>query len=372
MPNDESKPLAFILMPFDTEFDRIYERLIKPSIEEEGYEVRRADTNLHQRNIMRTIIEGIANADLIVAELTSNNANVFYELGVAHGLRKPVIMISQDLDQVPFDLRSYNVVLYSTDVFEVENFKVSLRDLARRRIEGTANFENPVSDFAPTETIPASQSSTTIAPVRNSDRTVAEEGTGEPTLEDRGVLDFTSGAEAAMEEIGGIATSLTGYINDFAIQMAARAAEVEAIGGSHAPGSAARMLRLANEMARDMTGFSDNIDTELPAFQDAWENFERDFTNALSTLSIDDEEAREAADGLLSILDELSDGLRVALEGIDQGRGQFDALRGNSATLNAAVRRIERSLESLYEGFSTGESIVIRTRNLLDQKLQDS
>lgn len=98
MAEGATRPPAFVLMPFEPEFDRIFERLIQPTLAEVGYEVQRADTDLSQRNIMRKIIEGIANADLIVAELTGNNPNVFYELGVAHGLQKPVIMISQDVE----------------------------------------------------------------------------------------------------------------------------------------------------------------------------------------------------------------------------------------------------------------------------------
>lgn len=369
MTESESRPVAFVLTPFEPEFDRIFERIIKPSIEEEGYEVLKANTNLQQRNIMRTIVEGVAHADLIVAELTGNNPNVFYELGMAHGLQQPVIMVSQDLSQVPFDLRSYNVLTYSTDVFEVDDFRASLRGLARGKIDGTVDFENPVSDFAPTgiqpvAAPPGNRPSPSVA--RGPIAEVEEHG----EAEERGVLDFTSGAETAMEEIAGIAENFTQHMNDLGINMAARSAEVDLVNQSSTPGSAARMLRLANEMAGDLNRFSDDVATDLPAFHEAWERFENNLTNALPSLKLSSEEDREAAEGLLTIFDELREAMNQALQGIEQGRGQFEPLRGISARLNSAVRRLERTLDNLYEEFSTGESIVIRTRSLLEQKLQ--
>ena len=58
------------------------------------------------------IWRGINKAKVLVAELTTKNPNVFYELGLAHALRKPVILISSNQDDVPFDLRHIRVILY--------------------------------------------------------------------------------------------------------------------------------------------------------------------------------------------------------------------------------------------------------------------
>lgn len=52
---------------------------------------------------------------MLIAELTERNANVFYELGLAHALSKPVILLSQTIDDVPFDLRGIRVILYDKD-----------------------------------------------------------------------------------------------------------------------------------------------------------------------------------------------------------------------------------------------------------------
>lgn len=61
---------AFVIMPFDPEFQSVYDDLIKPALEEAGYDVERADSFLDQQNILSDIVRGIGDADLVVAELT--------------------------------------------------------------------------------------------------------------------------------------------------------------------------------------------------------------------------------------------------------------------------------------------------------------
>src|SRR5947209_8635601 len=100
-------------MPFRPEFDHLYRDLIAPVLEAEGLGVSRADDPLHQRNILKGIIAGIDSAHLIVADITGLNPNVMYELGVAHALGRPVVMLTQNVEDAPFDLRGYTLTPYS-------------------------------------------------------------------------------------------------------------------------------------------------------------------------------------------------------------------------------------------------------------------
>ena len=83
----EESHTAFILMSFEPTFVPIYEQIIKPALEDAGFDVARADSVLSQQNILRDVIKGIATADLVVADLTTSNPNVMYELGICHGLK---------------------------------------------------------------------------------------------------------------------------------------------------------------------------------------------------------------------------------------------------------------------------------------------
>jgi hypothetical protein len=105
----------FMVMPFAPEFTPIYEEHIKPSAEGLGYTIRRGDDFFRKTSIMTDIWSAINNSKLIIAECTGRNANVFYELGIAHTLDKAVIMLTQKVDDVPFDTKHLRLIEYSAD-----------------------------------------------------------------------------------------------------------------------------------------------------------------------------------------------------------------------------------------------------------------
>ena len=142
-------PFAFVLMPFGGEFDSVYEEIIKPALEEQGFDVNRADDFQSRQNILRDVMYGISNADVIVADLTGRNANVFYELAVAHSFKKPVLMITQSISEVPFDLSNYRLMEYSTNISSLGGIRANIRDFAASFLREDVPFSNPVIDFYP-------------------------------------------------------------------------------------------------------------------------------------------------------------------------------------------------------------------------------
>lgn len=145
------KPRAFVLMPFAPEFNEIYNLFIVPTVTQVGYDVTRADDLLSQRNILRDILESIAMSDLVIADLTKTNPNVYYELGLAHSLRKPVILLTQSVEDLPFDLRSYRVIPYNTHFATIDKARQQLLELARGALNNQIAFGSPVSDFCTIE-----------------------------------------------------------------------------------------------------------------------------------------------------------------------------------------------------------------------------
>ena len=99
-------------MPFKEPFETYYAAIIRPAVEESNLTPVRADSIFRPSPIIADIWQMIQDADLVVAELTEKNANVFYELGLAHAIGKPVILISETMADVPFDLQSLRVILY--------------------------------------------------------------------------------------------------------------------------------------------------------------------------------------------------------------------------------------------------------------------
>lgn len=102
---------CFVLMPFAKEFDLVYET-IEQSLR--GIMVcTRADDLRIGKPILERVLRGIATAELIIADLTGRNPNVFYELALAHTRTKDVLLLAQHIEDVPFDLRSLFCHTYS-------------------------------------------------------------------------------------------------------------------------------------------------------------------------------------------------------------------------------------------------------------------
>lgn len=114
--NDDT---CFVMMPFADPLGSYYEKIYKPAIEKAGLIPIRADNEIFGTGkIIDQIWSGINSAKVLIAELTSRNANVFYELGLSHALQKPVVLISSDEKDVPFDLHHIRVIYYDvTDPF---------------------------------------------------------------------------------------------------------------------------------------------------------------------------------------------------------------------------------------------------------------
>lgn len=113
-PINSTLPMGFVIMPFHPPFNEYYDEIIRPAVQKAGLLPQRADEILGAGAFMEDVVKGILSSKVIVAELTGRNANVFYELGLAHGLRKPVIMLTQDEADIPSDLRSLKWIKYGT------------------------------------------------------------------------------------------------------------------------------------------------------------------------------------------------------------------------------------------------------------------
>ena len=106
-------PFCFVAMPFEDRRTEIYEEYIKRPIESKlDLQCRRVDEITKSREIMRDMWDMIMSCSIVIADLSDQNPNVFYELGLAHVLGKPVVLIVEDINDLPFDLRSVRNIIY--------------------------------------------------------------------------------------------------------------------------------------------------------------------------------------------------------------------------------------------------------------------
>lgn len=107
------KKKVFVIMPFKDEFFEVYE-MLKMQFSER-FEFSNAGEEGNQQNVLKDIIQPLYEADIVIADLTGLNANVMYELGLAHSFNKKTVIITQDnLSGLPFDLKQYRAKDYTT------------------------------------------------------------------------------------------------------------------------------------------------------------------------------------------------------------------------------------------------------------------
>lgn len=117
--NTDNEIFAFVLMPFDKAFDDIYKLGIKETATTLGILAERVDEQFYQEGILERIYRQIELADLIVADMTGQNSNVFYEVGYAHAKGKLCILLTQKAEDIPFDLKHHRHIVYGTSIGEL-------------------------------------------------------------------------------------------------------------------------------------------------------------------------------------------------------------------------------------------------------------
>jgi len=105
---------VFMVMPFKKELTSVYIDHIKPVVTNMGLTIKRGDDPFSEHNIMRDIWSLTCNARIIIADCTGRNPNVFYEMGIAHTLGKLLIPITQETEDIPFDIRGLRYIQYES------------------------------------------------------------------------------------------------------------------------------------------------------------------------------------------------------------------------------------------------------------------
>lgn len=111
------QPRAFVVMQFSEEFNALYSDVIKPTCEKFGFEVVRADDIYKSGLIIEDITRSIEEASVIIADITPDNPNVFYEVGYAHAIKKPTILLSErQRGALPFDVSGFRTLFYDNTI----------------------------------------------------------------------------------------------------------------------------------------------------------------------------------------------------------------------------------------------------------------
>jgi nucleoside 2-deoxyribosyltransferase len=127
---------AFVLMPFDQSFDDVYKLGIKETANQLGILAERVDEQIFREGILERIYRQIEAADLIIADMSGQNPNVFYEVGYAHAKGKLCVLMTRNTSDIPFDLKHHRHIVYEDSI-------LGLRD---RLLEELAWAKNEIAN----------------------------------------------------------------------------------------------------------------------------------------------------------------------------------------------------------------------------------
>ena len=127
---------CFVAMPFSVPFSKEVYGAISSALKDLDITCYRADEVIRGGEVIADVLRGLAEAELVIVDLTGGNPNVFYELGIAHTIRcaESVWLITQDVGDVPFDVKHYRCIEYSLGGNGLSELKNELAQMVKKEI----------------------------------------------------------------------------------------------------------------------------------------------------------------------------------------------------------------------------------------------
>lgn len=110
------RPRAFVVMHFEKPFDEVYADVIKDTCRAFGLDTVRADEIYGPGLIIQDIVQQILRSQVVIAEITPENANVYFEVGYALAWNKPIVLLARHGTKLPFDVSGFRVLLYEDSI----------------------------------------------------------------------------------------------------------------------------------------------------------------------------------------------------------------------------------------------------------------
>ncbi|MHB1006193.1 MAG: hypothetical protein ACYC3S_11200 [Chloroflexota bacterium] len=150
---EQARKTCFVVAPIGAEnsetrlrSDKVYRHIVRPATEECGYDATRADHMPNPGIITSQVIQRLLNDDLVIADLTGSNPNVYYELAVRHAARRPFILLIDSRQQMPFDIASLRTIQFDyTDLDSAANCRTEIAKQIRSLEADPTQVDSPIS-----------------------------------------------------------------------------------------------------------------------------------------------------------------------------------------------------------------------------------
>lgn len=366
----------FVIMSFDSEFEDLYsfiKEVIDKSDLDAEFELFRADDLLNQQNILKDIVVSIHESDLIIAELTGLNPNVFYELGLAHAFRKNVVLLTQAIDELPFDLRSYRVINYSTHFQRIKELEEKLIEILNKVIDGNISFGNPVTDwlgFEENNKIIEIEEDTDVKAVTEINEEILEK------IEEKGFLDFLADMNDSMNKLTEIIEEFSEQTENMTKDIKEKSDQISKALESPSQGTASYVRKLARKSANILNEYGEFLSNYNKQYEKNWEIFEDSVLNLVKSPYIGANE--DNLSGFNEFLDSMKDLQETMIKvrpNIDYMAISAASLKGIESSINRASALIERETNEfgglLDKSISTLERVITVGQTKVERFTED-
>lgn len=340
----EKKSRVFVITPFSEDFLALYDELKRTF--EENFEFTNAGDLDNQQNILQDIVEGIHQADVIIADLTGLNANVFYELGLAHAMNKKVIIITQDLGELPFDIKSYRANEYSLQFNKLPKLIEKLKKLLLGAIDNKVKYGNPISDYIPD--FYQNKSVTVETGSSDDEEEKKSEKLGDASVDEdeKGFLDYIADVEENSAKMTGEITSMSNEMNEMNTSVNAATSEINRVKAHGGNVDASFARNTCRKLAEPVDLFARKLKGHVSEVSKYWNIVENSYLSLLDTRYA---QQKDNVDKLKETMYALR-GMQDSISNSDMKmEGLIAVLRGNMGMerrLNKAITSLVSELES--------------------------
>lgn len=362
---------AFVILPFEDEFETLYEDQIAPTLTDQGYSVNKADDLPTQRSIIEDIINGITEADLIVADLTDTNPNVFYELGIAHGMGVPTVLIAQDISELPFDLSAYSTIEYSLRFDKIDEFTEELSEITSGHLDKEIQFGSPVSDYGDVEVSQNKGSTEQKSELEDEDSSKKNEDGTADSEPDKGLLEYAAEIDEEISELEEIFDELENESEKFETEVQNQSEKIESLSLNANSQSRKQVNRIARKMAESISVFSESVEEKIEPIDEKISFFMDTMESIIEFADPNREDHQEALKEIYFDLDEFSDSLEKEIEEINRFDTETSQIKGLNRKLDSSVNNLGENLTELESILSEAASKSDRFKSLIQNDIEE-
>ncbi len=327
------KKKVFVIMPFQEEFFEVYEMLkMKFS---ERFEFSNAGDEANQQNILKDIIQPIYEADVVIADLTGLNANVMYELGLAHSFNKKTIVITKDdLSLLPFDLKQYRAKDYDTHFKKFEELLNYLETNLVGAIENTVAYSNPVKDFLALEKIDNISWFSDKPSIELDDDS------------DKGFLDFLADIESNTLALTDTINEMNASMGEMNAGVTSSTAEIERVNKNGGSGTVSFVRKESKKVAKHIDSFSSKLRASNSSVSCLWDKIEKNTLGLLENKFTSNENNRVHLIEYLKSLHGMKKSIAESNVSMEYLKTSMENILGMERSLNQSVRFLTFDIDS--------------------------